>query len=242
MNVIAIIPARGGSKGIPGKNIKSLHSRPLISYVISLAKQAEKRGLIREHIVSTDDKKIALAAKRLGGNVPFLRPKKLAEDFSQTINVVLHAVKWWEKQRKDKIHSVLLLQPTSPLTTIEDIDNALKIYFAYQPEAPCLISVCKASYVRPQTLYYEKGGYLTQLSKDNDSLKLRQATRKIYWRNGSIYITRRDLLLQRKRLVNAQPLFYEMPRFRSITIDDMFDWTIAEFLFSYHRKRKYADF
>lgn len=238
MNIIAIIPARCGSRGIPGKNIKPLQGRPLIGYVISLAKQAEKGGLIKEHIVSTDDQKIAGVAKRLGGNVPFLRPQKLAGDSAQTVDVVLHAVRWWEKHHKDKIHSVLLLQPTSPLTTIKDIDSALKIYLTHQPRASCLISVCEATHVRPQTLYYEKGKYLTQFIKDNDSLRLRQESRKTYWRNGSIYITRRDLLLQSKRLLNAQPLFYQMPRFRSIAIDDMFDWATARFLFSYQGKKK----
>jgi CMP-N,N'-diacetyllegionaminic acid synthase len=239
LKILAVIPARGGSKGIPGKNVRLFNGRPLINYAILLAKQAEKKGLIAGHIVSTDDKRIGLLAKKLGGNVPFLRPKKFAGADSLTVDVVIHAVKWWEKIHNDKIHSTLLLQPTNPLTTIEDIDNALKTYRKNQPKARCLISICDSQHVRPQTLYYKRGKYLKQLIKGANPLIRRQATPNIYWRNGAIYLTRRDLLFGERKIIDDRPIFYEMPRFRSIAIDDMFDWTIAEFLKSYQQKEAY---
>ncbi len=124
MNIIAVIPARGGSKGIPKKNIKELGGKPLIYYVIRLAREAKKSGLIKDYVVSTDNSEIKSVAEKYAGKIPYLRPKRLATDTSPMADTVIHAVKWWEKAYKDKIHSVLLLQPTHPLTTLKDIKNA----------------------------------------------------------------------------------------------------------------------
>jgi CMP-N-acetylneuraminic acid synthetase len=235
MKILAIIPARSGSKGIPNKNIKSFNGYPLIYYAIKLAKEAEKKGVITAHIVSTNDKKIASIAKEIGGNIPFLRPRKLATDNSPIIDTVIHAVNWWEEKHRDVIHSFLLLQPTNPLTSIEDIENSARYYIDNQPKARCLISVCSAQYVRLSTLYYKKGRYLKQALKQVDPLTRRQNLRNLYWRNGAIYISRRDLFLEDRKVINDNPLFYEMSRFRSVAIDDMFDWTIAEYLMK-HKK------
>ncbi len=234
--IIAVIPARGGSRGIPNKNIKPFNGKPLIYYAINLANEAERKNVIAGHIVSTDDEEIASIAKRMGGNVPLLRPSELSTDNSPVIGTVIHAVKWWEEEHKDIIHSVLLLQPTNPLTSLKDIESSVKYYLDNQPKANCLISVCDAQHVRLSTLYHEKGRYLEQLLKEIDPLVRRQALRSLYWRNGSIYITRRDLLLEESKIINENPLFYEMPRFRSIAIDDMFDWTFAEFLMRRNKK------
>jgi len=229
-NIIAIIPARGGSKGIPRKNIKLFNGSPLIYYAIKLAEEAQKRGIIAGHIVSTDDGEIASTAKDLGGNVPFLRPAELAADDSLVIDTIIHAVNWWQEEHKDTIHSVLILQPTSPLTGIEDIEKTAKYYLKNQPAARCLISVCDAPYnIRDATLYYKEGNCLEQAIKSVSQETRRQDLRKLYWRNGAVYITRRDILLEGKIMDNS-PLCYEMSKFRSIAIDDMFDWRIAEFL------------
>ncbi len=237
MNIIAVIPARGGSKGIPKKNIKELGGKPLIYYVIRLAREAKKSGLIKDYVVSTDNSEIKSVAEKYAGKIPYLRPKRLATDTSPMADTVIHAVKWWEKAYKDKIHSVLLLQPTHPLTTLKDIKNALRHYLDNQPKAKSLISICDASHVRVSTLYYKKGGYLEQLNNDINPTGIRQASRPLYWRNGGIYITRRDLLFGKRGLITSGPLFYEMSKFYSIDLDDMFDWTMAEFLMRHNKKK-----
>jgi CMP-N,N'-diacetyllegionaminic acid synthase len=228
--IVAIIPARGGSKGIPHKNIKALNGRPLIHYAIELARAAQKKGVILDHIVSTDSEEIASKAKEIGGNVPFLRPQELANDNSPVIDTIIHALKWWEESHKDVIHSVLLLQPTNPLTALKDIEDSIKHYLNNQPNAKCLISICDAQHVRLSTLYHKKGKYLEQLLKEIDPVARRQTLRELYQRNGAVYITRRDLLLEERKIINENPLFYTMPRERSVAIDDIFDWLLAEFL------------
>lgn len=228
--IVAVIPARGGSKGIARKNIKLLNAKPLIGYAIELANEAAKRGIIAGHIVSTDDTEIATIAKEMGGNVFFLRPADLATDDSLVVDTIIHAVKWWQENHKDIIDHILLLQPTNPLTDIEDVAGAVAHYLKNQPEAECLISVSDAQHVRLPTLYFQKGKYLEQALKEANPLVRRQDLRKLYWRNGSIYISRRDLLLREGKILDNNPLFYEMPRERSVPIDDMFDWNLAEML------------
>jgi CMP-N,N'-diacetyllegionaminic acid synthase len=228
--ILAVIPARSGSKGIPHKNIKPLNGKPLIHYAIALAGRAQRKGIIVGHIVSTDSKRIASIARRGGGNVPFLRPRELATDASPVVETVIHAVKWWEEHNKETLHSVLILQPTNPLTAPEDIEGAVRQYLDNQPKAKCLVSVCDAQHVRLPTLYYKKGEYLEQALPQLDPAARRQSLRRLYWRNGAVYIVRRDLLLKKRKIMSENPCCYEMPRARSVAIDDLFDWWLAELL------------
>ena len=228
--ILAIIPARGGSKGIPRKNIKSFNGRSLIHYAIALARKVQRRGIIVGHIVSTDSKQIASIAKDEGGNVPFMRPRELATDDSPVVETVIHAVEWWEEHNRDTIHSVLILQPTSPLTAAEDIEGAVKHYLDNQPKAECLISVCDAQHIRLSALYHKKGKYLEHTFQQLDPAARRQSLRRLYWRNGAVYIVRRDLLLKKRKIMSENPCCYEMPKARSVTIDDLFDWYVAEWL------------
>jgi len=186
--------------------------------------------VVFDHIISTDSEQIASIAKEREGNVPFLRPAELANDDSAVVDTVIHAVNWWEKNHGDNIHSILILQPTNPLTDAEDVESSIRHYLGNQPEANCLISVCDAQHIRLSTLYHEKGKYLDQLLKDVNPVERRQALKNLYWRNGAVYITRRDLLLGERRIINENPLFYMMPRERSVAIDDIFDWLLGEFL------------
>lgn len=228
--ILAIIPARGESKGIARKNVKLFNGRPLIDYVIKLARELEKQRIITDHLVSTESEEIASIAHNCGGKIPFLRPNELATDTSLVVDTIIHAVKWWEHKKNDTIHSILLLQPTSPLTTTEDVKKAVKCYYDNQPEAKCLISVCQAEKMRISTLYYKNEKFLEQVNKGLNPTEIRQKAKKVYWRNGSIYISRKDLILEEKRVIDDNPLFYEMPQWRSISIDDMFDWKLGEFL------------
>lgn len=226
--ILAIIPARGGSKGIPRKNIKSFNGKPLIHYAITLAVKAQRKGLVVGHVVSTDSKQIASIAKKHGGNVPFLRPRELATDDSPVVETVIHAVKWWEEHNRETLHSVLILQPTNPLTAVKDVEGAVKQYLDNQPEATCLISVCDAQHIRLSALYHKRGEYLEQALPQLDPAARRQSLEKLYWRNGAIYVIRRDLLLKEQKIVDKNPFFYSMPRTRSVAIDDIFDWHVAE--------------
>ncbi|UCC98753.1 MAG: acylneuraminate cytidylyltransferase family protein [Phycisphaerales bacterium] len=230
--ILAVIPARSGSKGIPHKNIKHLNGRPLIHYAIALAVKVQNKGFIIGHVVSTDSKRIASIAKKGGGNVPFLRPPELATDDSPVVETVIHAVRWWEQQNKETIHSVLLLQPTNPLTAAEDIEGAVKSYLDNQPKATCLISVCDAQHIRLSTLYHKKGKYLEQAVRQLDPASQRQSLHRLYWRNGAVYLVRRDLLLKQRKIMIQNPCCYEMPKARSVAIDDIMDWCIAEWLIS----------
>ena len=122
--VLAIIPARGGSKGLSGKNIKELCGKPLIAWSIEQARSCDD---IDRTVVSTDDEDIAGVAKKYGAEVPFMRPAELANDTASTINVISHAINWFKEHEDYQAEYVLLLQPTSPLRTREDIDGAIRI-------------------------------------------------------------------------------------------------------------------
>jgi len=234
--ILAIIPARSGSKGIPRKNIKSFNGKPLIHYAIALAAKVQRKGLIVGHIVSTDSKRIASIARKSGGNAPFLRPRELATDDSPVVETVMHTVKWWEEHNRSIIHSVLILQPTNPLTAAEDIEGAVRQYLDNQPKARCLISVCDAQHIRLPALYYKKGKYLEQAVRQLDPASRRQSLRRLYWRNGAVYIVRRDLLLKKRKIMSENPCCYEMPKARSVAIDDVLDWRVAEWLMNRGRR------
>jgi CMP-N-acetylneuraminic acid synthetase len=231
MKILAIIPARVGSKRLPNKNIRRLNGKPLIHYPIELAILAEKKGLIIGHIVSTDDEKTASIAKEAGGNISFIRPANLAGDDSKVVDTAIHAVTWWQDNHHEKIDSVLLLQPTSPLTTIEDIEKAIGLYI--QHHAKCLISVCKAQHFISNALYQADGINLKQIFINENQSGAGQGLQQLYLRNGGIYISRCSLLFEKKVFIDENPLFYEMPRLRSVAIDDMFDWILAEALIQY---------
>ena len=222
--ILSVIPARGGSKTIPRKNICLLAGKPLIHYAINLAQAAQAKGLIADYLVSTDDKEIADVAREIGANVPFLRPKELAGDTSPIIDTLIHAVEYYEESTNNKVDVVCLLQPTNPLTIMKDLEGAILLYLDKTPAS--LISVCDAQHVRLSTLYFKKNDYLVQVF-DGDAIKPRQFSEKVAWRNGAIYLASRELIRNRQA-IDETPCFYEMPRQRSVPIDDLCDWELAE--------------
>ena len=137
--MLALIPARGGSKGIKGKNIIDINGKPLIAYTIEAGKQSK---YIDDVVVTTDSEKIAEVSKKYGAEIPFMRPAEYAQDKSKTIVAVLHAIK--ELKRQDKVYDTLvLLQPTQPLRTSEDIDKAIELYF--EKSCMSLVSVSEVT-------------------------------------------------------------------------------------------------
>ena len=222
--ILGIVTARGGSKGIPRKNIKPLHGHPLISHTI---KAAIKSTVLSDCIVSTDSEEIADISRSYGAKVPFLRPKELAEDNTPSYRVLQHAVTEYQDMHNCNVDIVMLLQPTAPFRTPEDIDNSLKL-FIKTPEADSLISCfCDAAF-HPRVMYTLKGNRLTPLLEGKQLPVRRQAFEKVYIRNGAIYITKKDTLMEKNTIIGDYPICYEMPFIRSTNIDEVSDFSLAE--------------
>ena len=221
MNLLALIPARGGSKGIPRKNVLELCGKPLIAWTIEAA---QKSNYIDRLIVSTEDEEIADISRSYGAEVPFIRPAELAMDDTPGIDPVLHAL-----DLLPEFDQILLLQPTSPLRTAEDIDGIVD--FCKQQNAPVAVSVCESS---------KHPNWMFTCSKDerlltftNEPIKLnRQELPKIYSVNGSLYYARTKWIEQSRGFYTPETLGYIMPNERSVDIDSPLDWKWAEFLLS----------
>jgi CMP-N-acetylneuraminic acid synthetase len=223
MKIIGLITARGGSKSIPGKNIKPLAGKPLISWTIEAALQCKELSRV---IVSTDDEKIAGVAKKWGAEVPFMRPDKLSKDDSSHISVVLQAINWLEENEGYLPDYVMLLQPTSPCRTAEDMQQAIKLVKDHN--AVAVISVCEASKHPYKTYKIIENETLEYFIPSNIEYKHRQALPKVYEENGAIYLNKRSSLLQDQTFLPTGTIPYVMPKERSLDIDTPWDFYIAD--------------
>lgn len=233
LKVLGLIPARGGSKGIPRKNIRPIAGKPLLAWT---AESALGSGLDRT-ILSSDDPEICAVAGALGIGVPFARPPELAQDTTPGIDVVVHAVEHLERTEGYRPDAVMLLQPTSPLRTSVHIDAALRL-FGERPDADSLVSVVKAPHnMIPETLMKPAPtGFIEPVEAWSERMNLRQAKPTYYARNGAaIYLVRTTCLLARKTLYGDKVLPLEMDKSESIDIDDMFDFELCEYVLN---KRK----
>ena len=192
MRILAIIPVRGGSKGIPGKNIKLLGGKPLLAYTSELALQSK---YLTEVIVSTEDEPIGEVAKSLGVQVPFMRPMALAQDDTPTIDVLIHALEWYKNQTIF-FDAVCLLQVTSPIRTLEFLDKAIEKFMA--SDCDSLVSVQKVphEYNPHWTFEVNEEGNLKIATGEAEIIPRRQELPTAYHRDGSIYITKTDVLLK----------------------------------------------
>jgi CMP-N,N'-diacetyllegionaminic acid synthase len=222
---LGIIPARGGSKGIPDKNIRIICGKPLIAYTIDVAKKSK---LLSDVIVSTDSDRIAKEAFRNGIDVPALRPAELATDTATTLEVVKYEVEKYESLHKIIIDCIVILQPTCPLRTESDIDCSIDL-FNKNPQAQSLISCCEANNVHPKVMYKKGTNGLIPYLGHNYIGERRQNFDNIFIRNGAIYICTKSLAFEKNILVNYETLGYVMPKERSVNIDDMVDLELAEF-------------
>lgn len=211
---LGLIPARGGSKGIRNKNVRPVGGDPLIAYSIRASRGADS---VDDTVVSTDDQKIADVAQEHGANVPFIRPKELAEDETPMEPVIEHALNELDKDYDDYI----LLQPTSPLRTSENIDEAYEHYV--ESNSDSLIS-CYASYSERWKIV---DGEAKQINY-TDSPVRRQEREPEYITNGAIYITDAALFLDTKEITAGTTTIYEMSEKRSVDIDTKFDLWLAE--------------
>lgn len=206
--LLAVVPARGGSKGVPRKNVRVVGGLPLIAWTL---KAAGESRFVDATIVSTDDDQIATVARAHGGNVPFMRPAALASDQAPTIDVVLDTL-----QRCPGYQWVLLLQPTSPLRQAADIDAAIERCLA--AHAPSCVSVCAAQ-ESPYWMYTVAANGQMQALMAQTAHTRRQDLPPVYSLNGAIYLARVDWLLRERAFVRAETVAYEMPIERSLDID-----------------------
>lgn len=218
MRILGIIPARGGSKGIPQKNIKNFNGKPLISWTIETALQCP---LISETIVSTESQEIADIAKSYGARVPFMRPSELAKDSTPGIEPVLHAI-----QQLPEYDWILLLQPTSPLRTTDDICGIINLIKDKKESSAVSVSEAIA---HPYWTYTLKNGKLQNIF-NNEIALLRQDLPPAYILNGALYLVSRNFLETNRTFKDESTLAYVMPRHRSVDIDDIDDWHFAEYL------------
>lgn len=225
MKILVIIPARGGSKGIPHKNIKPLAGRPLIHYTIDVARQI----VANEDIcVSTDDPEIMQCVEDYGLKVPFVRPSELATDTAGTYEVLLHALNYYEQQGKS-YDVVILLQNTSPFRTPEQVKEALTLY---NSNLDMVVSVKECS-ANPYYCVFEENeyGYLN-ICKGDGSITRRQDAPKVYEYNGAIYVINPKSLKEMPLYKFTKRIKYVMDEKSSLDLDTMNDWHMAELLIS----------
>ena len=230
--IIAVIPARGGSKGLPGKNIKILAGKPLIARTIE---QAKKSKLIDKLIVNTDSKKIAKIAQKYGAEVPFLRPKKLAQDKSSIYDVIFHTLDWFEK-RGFKFDLVVLLEPTSPLRKENDIDDAIKLFLKNYKRADSLVSVGEIHLENPSITLKRDGKYIKPYIKTDFSR--RQELPKAYFPYGVIYLSKARTLKKYRKFYQKRTMPYFIERWQNYEIDDIYDFICVEAIFKQRIKKK----
>jgi CMP-N-acetylneuraminic acid synthetase len=223
-HVLGIIPARGGSKRLPRKNLLNLAGRPMITYTIEAGLQS---AFIDELLVSTDDLEIAGISSAWGAQVPFMRPSALAKDESSTFEVIQHAIDYYKEEKEKEFEYIILLQPTSPLRDCTEIDRAMMLFQSKEADAVISVSECDHSPLwcntLPDTLAMDK--FLSEDIKNKRSQELD----KYYRLNGAIYICRISSLMEQKTLFLQDNIFaFLMPREKSVDVDTMLDLMMCE--------------
>ena len=213
-SILAIIPARGGSKGVLRKNIRETAGKPLIAWTIE---EARKSKYIDRIILSSDDEEIIKVAQSYGCQVPFKRPLELAQYDTPGIEVVLHAINTLQEQ----YDYIVLLQPTSPLRLAEDIDGCINLCLQHQ--APACVTVTEPD-KSPYWMYIvDEQGTLQPLIKLDQPITCRQDLPQAYALNGAVYVAERNWLLRVQTFLTNETLAYVMPRERSLDVDSEFD-------------------
>jgi N-acylneuraminate cytidylyltransferase/CMP-N,N'-diacetyllegionaminic acid synthase len=223
--MLALIPARGGSKGIPKKNIKDLWGEPLIFHTIKAALAADS---IDRVIISTDDTEIADLVSRFDVEIPFLRPKELACDDSLAIDNYIYTIERLNSEYKEELYEFTVLLPTSPLRLPDDIDEAVALY--YKKNADSVISCTELAHPMEWIFKIDAGGVVFRDREPDPQKRMnRQFTRKNYVPNGAIYVFNFLSLKANYSYYSHKTFAYVMPAERSVDIDTEFDFELAEF-------------
>ena len=225
--ILATICCRGGSKGVPGKNIKLLKGKPLIAYTIEAAKGS---SLIDELIISTDDDKIAAVAKQCGSNVPFMRPNDLATDTASKWPVFIHAVEAYERLTGKTVEYLVDLDVTVPLKTAQDIDGAIRLAMnntdtdvvitGYEPERNPYFNMMEV----------KENGFAEIVKMGEKPIVRRQDAPQVYSLTPAAYVVRKSALYEFEHWSKAKCRIHPIPRERAIDIDTEIDFKIVEFL------------
>lgn len=221
MKTLYVIPARGGSKGIPHKNIKPLAGKPLIGYSIDVARQLAADDDI---CLTTDDPDIAATAESMGLNVPFLRPASLATDTCGTYEVLIHALDFYRDRGID-YDTLVLLQPTSPMRTADDVRAALALY---SPDIDMVVTVKEAASNPYYNCYETDNDGFLHISKGDGGYTRRQDAPKVWEYNGAVYVINVESLRRMPLSAFTRRRMSVMPSERSVDLDTPVDWLIAE--------------
>lgn len=223
--ILCVIPARGGSKGLPGKNIRPLLGKSLIGWTIE---QAKASALIDTVIISTDDQQIADVSKQFGATVPFLRPAALASDTSSSIDVIVHALDFLE-QEGQSFDYLALLEATSPLRDTKDVDDAIKLLIE-TPRAASIVGVSKVKSAHPDFLVRLNKMFIDPYVNNDFLVKRRQEIEDLYFFEGSLYISSVNSLRALRSFIHKDCLGFIMPEWKAYEVDDLTDFIIIEAL------------
>jgi CMP-N-acetylneuraminic acid synthetase len=223
LTALGIIPARGGSKGIPRKNLSRLLGKPLIAYTIEAALQSRR---LNRTIVTTDDAEIASVAAQWGAEVPFLRPAELGADMTPMLPVMQHAVRHIEQQGSS-FDVICLLQPTNPMRSPQDIDGCIELL--QESGADTVFTTLAVPHEHNPHWVFEpdEAGFLRLSTGEATPIPRRQELPPAFHREGSVYVVRRDVLIERNTLYGPRVAGYPIDAQRSVNIDEPSDWTRA---------------
>lgn len=224
--VLALIPARAGSKGLSGKNIRRMCGKPLIGWSIE---QGRGSHYVDRVVVSTDSEEIASVARAYGASVPFLRPADLATDTASSLDVLFHAIDFLEQQG-DKYDYLLLLEPTSPLREISDIDGAIRLC-ALSPEIESVVGVAKVDNTHPSFLFLLEDGRLQPMQgRQPTGLRRQDLKRDYYFLEGSVYVTSLQALRRERTFYHDATAPWIVDKYKAVEIDTVADFVVADAL------------
>lgn len=224
--VLALVPARQGSKGLPGKNIRQLGGKPLLAWPIAAARGSR---YVDRVVISTDSPEFAVLAVEAGAEAPFLRPAVLAGDTASSVDVILHAIDFLEASG-ERFEYVVLLEPTSPLTESSDIDRALEMLFAQRTVADSIVGITAHVSAHPAFAVSRASSGLISphASPDFGALPRRQDIAPLYALDGSLYASSVASIRERRSFYHDRTLSYVTPRWKSFEVDDLLDFICIE--------------
>ena len=230
--ILAIIPARGGSKGLPGKNIRQICGKPLMMWPFQAARKSE---YVDEIIISTEDSDIAKLAVSNEAIIPFLRPMSLASDTSPSSDAIVFTIEEF-KRRGQVFDYILLLEPTSPLTDNEDIDAAIRLLIDNKDGAKSVVGIGKVESCHPNFVVEKRNGFITSYVQNADSVTRRQDLLDLFYFDGSFYFSDIEYYLEKRTFYHQYTLGLEMPKFKNFEIDDIIDFYVVERLLELKQK------
>lgn len=227
--IIGIIPARGGSKGLPNKNIKELCGKPLIAWTIETGLKSK---YLDELIVSTDYENIAEISKNHGAKIPFLRPDYLASDTSTTFDAIKHTVDFYQNELNREFDYLVLLEPTSPLREDDDIDKMLEVIVQNEDKFDSIVSIGEV-HEHPSIMKKKQGPFLADFCKELEMKSRRQDNDLAYFPYGVAYIVKTNVFLREETFYTKRNSFYEIKRYQCFEIDDIYDFLAIENIMKY---------